>query len=467
MAKLNISTVVCNRQKKVSKTCNQQHQQKQKQQPCNIPQESNCDNLVVHSREDEQSNNKPRVVISAQRDVKGKNSKKRANNPTVAQQESSPEKQTKLAEENLEHSNLLLPKLASIQRAGKISVILTSNPKLTKCKAVETADSQSAKNCDISLSKNRSAISAVEIPSGSFTRDQIRLLQDTAPVFKDEKLRSIDKDALDDYLNGGNNSQEQEEELLQYFQQSNSSSSDVDNSIVNSETEQISRSDKVSQLRLILQQNLKAPAAVTADLIPTTAIRQNATEKRDLTQKHNLILPTLLNHPNPSNTRRRVSFETNIVEHAQETTSVSSVSNTVPQSPNTRRRIFNFTPISPGPHSPINGRASKSNSANASPFVSPRNTPVPRSRSNLQGGTFRSRGQKILSRSISCGMPYTSKTTDTFIAPTPSASESGRHMTVAMTKPSEVRCTYLHVDIYVYLFIYQIYNLYEAILMFD
>lgn len=394
---------------------------------------------MVQSRDDGQSNSNPRVMLSAQRDVKGKNSRKRANNPIVAQQEPSPEKQTKLTEENPEHSNALLPKLASIQRAGKISVILASNSKSIKCKADETADSQLAKNCDINSLKSCSTSgNVVETSSGLLTRDQIRLLQDT-PVFKDGKVRDIDTDALDDYLNGGNNSQEQEEELLQYFQQSSSSSSDVETSVVGSDAEQISRSDKVSQLRLILQQNLKAPIIAT-DLTPVTVVRQSvAVEKRDPIQKHNLILPTLLNHPNPGSTRRRVSFETNVVEHVQDA-AAPSVANTVPQSPNTRRRIFNFTPISPGPHSPINGRASKSNSANASPFVSPRNTPVPRSRSNLQAGNSRSRGQKMLSRSISCSVPYTIKTTDTFIVPTSSGAEHTRQvLTVATTKSSEVK----------------------------
>lgn len=436
---MNLSAIVYNRQRKVSKTCNQQPQQ---QQASNVSQESNCDNLVVQSRDDKQSNSNLRVMMSAQRDVKGKNSRKRANNPIVAQQEPSPEKQTKLTEESPEHSNALLPKLASIQRAGKISVILASNSKSIKCKAVETADSQLAKNCDIDSSKSCSTTgNVVETSSGLLTRDQIHLLQET-PVFKDGKVRDIDTDALDDYLNGGNNSQEQEEELLQYFQQSSSSSSDVETSVVGSDAEQVSRSDKVSQLRLILQQNLKAPVIAT-DLTPVTIVRQsvaeNVTEKRDPVQKHNLILPTLLNHPNPGNTRRRVSFETNVIEHVQET-ATPNVANTVPQSPNTRRRIFNFTPISPGPHSPINGRASKSNSANASPFVSPRNTPVPRSRSNLQASSSRTRGQKTLSRSISCSMPYTIKTTDTFIVPTSSGAEHTRQvLTVATTKSSEVK----------------------------
>ncbi|KAK2579789.1 hypothetical protein KPH14_012182 [Odynerus spinipes] len=455
LSKHNIPATVTVRQKKVLKTSNQ---------PCNnVSSESNCDNIVVQSIEDVQNNSSTRVVttncVNSKRDVKPKNSRKRANlNVPNQPSESSPEKQTKLSEqqvhENVEHSSMLLPRLSSVQRAGKISVILASNLKPTKYKATE-AVSQPAKNCDIELptcSKNSIKINGCPSSFDSngngtetstlLTKDQLRLLQENSNLIsKGDKLCSLDADALDDYLNGGNNSQEQEEELLQYFQQSNSSSSDVEANAITGDTEQISRSDKVSQLRLILEQNLKAGTEhPPVDIVSATIVRQNvANEKQEIAQTHNLILPTLLNHSNQTNTRRRVSFETNVVEHVQD----STVTNTVPQSPNTRRRIFNFTPISPGPHSPINGRASKSNSANASPFVSPRNTPVPRSRSNLQGGSFRSRAsQKSLSRSISCSMPYTGKS-DTFVVPT-SGPELVRQVSMLQspltcTKSSEVQ----------------------------
>lgn len=442
------SAVINNRQKKILKASSQ---------PCNISLESNCDNIVVQSIEEIQNNSNPSVVmtncVNKQRDIKPKNSRKRAN--VLSQpSETSPEKQTKLTEqqiqENIEHSNMLLPKLTSIQRPRKISVILAGNLKPTKCKTNEV-NNQSIKNCDNESTCSKSCIklngcrtsfessSSATEESTVLTKDQIRLLQENSNLAdKTEKLGSIDSDALDDYLNGGNNSQEQEEELLQYFQQSNSSSSDVEANTITID-EQISRSDKVSQLRLILQQNLKGGTVHAPDVLPTTIIRQNV-EKREITQKHNLILPTLLNHSNQNNTRRRVSFETNVIEHVQDS---NTITNTVPQSPNTRRRIFNFTPISPGPHSPINGRASKSNSANASPFVSPRNTPVPRSRSNLQANSSRARVHKSLSRSISCSMPYTSKN-DTFVVPTSGPelvrqASSTPQLPLISTKSSEVQ----------------------------
>lgn len=442
------SAVINNRQKKILKTSSQ---------PCNISLESNCDNIVVQSIEEIQNNSNPSIVmtncVNKQRDIKPKNSRKRAN--VLSQpSETSPEKQTKLTEqqiqENVEHSNMLLPKLTSIQRPRKISVILAGNLKPTKCKTNEV-NNQSIKNCDNESTCSKSCIklngcrtsfessSSATEESTVLTKDQIRLLQENSNLAdKTEKLGSIDSDALDDYLNGGNNSQEQEEELLQYFQQSNSSSSDVEANTITID-EQISRSDKVSQLRLILQQNLKGGTVHAPDVLPATIIRQNV-EKREITQKHNLILPTLLNQSNQNNTRRRVSFETNVIEHVQDS---NTITNTVPQSPNTRRRIFNFTPISPGPHSPINGRASKSNSANASPFVSPRNTPVPRSRSNLQANNSRARVHKSLSRSISCSMPYTSKN-DTFVVPTSGPelvrqASSTPQLPLISTKSSEVQ----------------------------
>lgn len=84
------------------------------------------------------------------------------------------------------------------------------------------------------------------------------------------------------------------------------------------------------------------------------------------------ISTTVALQPVVSGARRRVSFET---QHA-------SFEESVPPSPNTRVQNLNFTPISPGPKSPLGGRISECSSTNASPFVSPRNTPVPRARGN-------------------------------------------------------------------------------------
>lgn len=266
----------------------------------------------------------------------------------------------------------------------------------------------------------------------------------------------LEKDALDDYLHGGNNSQEQEEELMRYFQHQNSSSSNEEPedgthqeaSVTHPAITENSKSDKLSQLRLLLERNLnQAPCVNRSGPFRATAERSAAlslTETpssslsvEDVTdtspgngdvflpnsvgshtaaagpasaslsllsqrcqnrvaEKPSLLLPSLLSsggtHTSLSS-RRRVSFETSVMEHYQD--GVNHATASVPPSPNTRRRIFSFTPISPGPHSPLGPQraSSKPSSANASPFVSPRNTPVPRSRHNS--------GQTALNQSVS------------------------------------------------------------------
>ena len=417
------STTPVPRQKKVVKG---------NSQSCNVSLQSNCDNLVVQSIESAQNSDTGSLPKEAK---STKNPRKRSSGGAPSQSlDSSPEKQAKLADSTSAERSC-----TPVQPSGKISVILASN--LKNCS--EAVDSEPHESCDIDLTRsvnNHAKLNghlSVAEEKNNPVNDEIPLLENSSLLQKSVNLGTIDPDSLDDYLNGGNNSQEQEEELLQYFQQSNSSNSDLEAGNVTGDTELSSRSDKVSQLRLILQQNLK-DSTTHPPPNPTTPANVPL-EKPEVIQKHSIILPSIMNHTNQVNTRRRVSFETSVVEHGQDSTNLT---HTVPQSPNTRRRIFNFTPISPGPHSPINGRASKPSSANASPFVSPRNTPVPRSRSNLQGGC-RSRGaKKTLSRSISCSVPYTSKN-DTFVVPT-SGPETMRHASVSrsplvLTKSSETQ----------------------------
>ncbi|KAJ9584251.1 hypothetical protein L9F63_021413, partial [Diploptera punctata] len=188
------------------------------------------------------------------------------------------------------------------------------------------------------------------------------------PDDKEVSIGCLEKDALDDY-----NSQEQEEELMRYFQHQNSSSS-------NEEVEE--KSDKLTQLRQLLESNLEStPEECEAPKPQTSTASSSQRIPNRPTGKPALLLPSNgNNHPSLSS-RRRVSFETCVME------------TTVPPSPNTRRRIFSFTPISPGPHSPLGAQrtSSKPSSANASPFVSPRNTPVPRSRHNSGQATYQNR----------------------------------------------------------------------------
>ncbi|KAK3930385.1 DNA-binding protein RFX7 [Frankliniella fusca] len=185
----------------------------------------------------------------------------------------------------------------------------------------------------------------------------------------DAIIGCLEKDALDDYLHGGSNSQEQEEELMQYFpqqaQQNQSSSMQVDPS---------NSMDKISQLRRLLEKNMSQDMAGKGPQYPnglSAAASLSLLSQRNQ-QKQSLILPALLTCQ--QNNARRVSFEV--------PGDTDSAANSVPPSPNTKQR-FSFTPISPRPYSPT-----KSSSANASPFVSPRNTPIPRRMSTQPSTSF-------------------------------------------------------------------------------
>nr|CAD7427732.1 unnamed protein product [Timema monikensis] len=254
----------------------------------------------------------------------------------------------------------------------------------------------------------------------------------------DVSIGCLEKDALNDYFHGGNNSQEPEEELMRYFQHHNSPCNEevyeaVKQTLSNSEeiskgTSFTVKSDELSQLRLLLERNLKPVPSHSKNLYRHVDVERSTTTTpsqipvssnssllmeghKDVynlasgmhtsqlplaasaslsllsrrSQQHNrkpsLHLQSLLtgNHGNSLANKRRVSFETPIVEHYQD----GSNSCTVPPNPNTS----SFTPISPGPYSPVGvhrvSSNSKPSSANASPFVSPRNTPVPRSRHNF------------------------------------------------------------------------------------
>lgn len=185
----------------------------------------------------------------------------------------------------------------------------------------------------------------------------------------DAIIGCLEKDALDDYLHGGSNSQEQEEELMQYFppqapqNQSPSMQVDPTNSM-----------DKISQLRRLLEKNMNQDMAGKGPQYPNglSAAASLSLLSQRSQQKQSLILPALLTCQ--QNNARRVSFEV--------PGDPDSAANSVPPSPNTKQR-FSFTPISPRPYSPT-----KSSSANASPFVSPRNTPIPRRMSTQPSTTF-------------------------------------------------------------------------------
>ncbi|XP_057653654.1 uncharacterized protein LOC130892310 [Diorhabda carinulata] len=181
-----------------------------------------------------------------------------------------------------------------------------------------------------------------------------------------ERLNSISnvsKDAMDEYL-GTNNSQH-EEELSKYFSNNNNN-----NITESNESEDTS---KLSTLRQLLVQNIvdTKPPILENRVTEHKAVPFANTCSINLPVQNNLsYIHSLTQHepPNaPVNVKRRVSFETPASEDS------------VPPSPNTRRKNFSFTPISPGPQSP-SGIHSKCSSTSASPFVSPRNTPILRNK---------------------------------------------------------------------------------------
>ncbi|XP_017778895.1 PREDICTED: rho GTPase-activating protein gacF [Nicrophorus vespilloides] len=168
--------------------------------------------------------------------------------------------------------------------------------------------------------------------------------EESNSLFSRERLDSVSqvpKDAFDAILETSN-SQGPEEEIVQYFNNNND-----DNE------------KKISELRQLLVTNSERQnnGQIDNKNMSSMSIGSNLLAKPNMKPMHKTVLPSL-------NVKRRVSFDNHIQEE------------TVPASPNTHRQNINFIPISP--HSP-NGRQS---STNASPFVSPRNTPVPRLRGN-------------------------------------------------------------------------------------
>ncbi|CAH1993423.1 unnamed protein product [Acanthoscelides obtectus] len=173
-------------------------------------------------------------------------------------------------------------------------------------------------------------------------------------------VSNVEKDAMDEYL-GTNN--EHDEELSKYFSNNN----------VNEPAQQ-ENSYKLSHLRQLLEQNGIAERKPSIPLVMDdnkVLLNHFASTGEDQPQiktelayttplaEHHVSFANVLN----SSAKRRVSFETPAAEEA------------VLASPNTKRKNFSFTPISPGPQSP-NGIQSKCSSTTASPFISPRDTPI-------------------------------------------------------------------------------------------
>ncbi|XP_066138481.1 DNA-binding protein RFX7 isoform X2 [Euwallacea fornicatus] len=199
--------------------------------------------------------------------------------------------------------------------------------------------------------------------------------EDDFPLTRErlDSVSNVEKDAMDEYL--GTNTSQHEEELSKYFNANEDAvmaAPDLD------------QNSKLSTLRQLLEQNGisdKKSAPISTDPIMALSTPFPSPQLPHLLPAQQFSLM-----PSLSNTaRRRVSFETTIPEDS------------VPPSPNTRSKNFNFTPISPSSPS---GSHSKCSSTSASPFVSPRNTPVPRVKNNAHqnaGIMLGTEGRKHLS----------------------------------------------------------------------
>ncbi|KAG5890700.1 hypothetical protein JTB14_016530 [Gonioctena quinquepunctata] len=231
--------------------------------------------------------------------------------------------------------------------------IASYNPQPVQVTSAEEYRSQELN--DIGRIKERNSDDEeCDVPDFPLTRERL------------DSVSNVSKDAMDEYL--GTNSQH-EEELSKYFSNNN----------VN-ETTDPENTSKLSTLRQLLEQNIvdnKSSVTATSqnkmmqESIPFSNASVNQTPvQNEISYITPIIRQGCLPHI-PTNTKRRVSFETQVSDDA------------VPPSPNTRRKDFNFTPISPGPQSP-SGTQSKCSSTTASPFVSPRSTPIVRTKTAYQ-----------------------------------------------------------------------------------
>jgi len=183
---------------------------------------------------------------------------------------------------------------------------------------------------------------------------------------------------------GGSSSDAQEEELVRYFSQT---------SEVESMGPEDNKNEKLSQLRQLLEKNLKSPTlgvgsggAFKRTSLPLREPKLEVVSSAGFTLAGEVLEPTITNSTLNLNTnlstRRRVSFNPLIVSDpaAIVTQSSSQGGNCpIPPSPGSRRRHFSFQPISP--------RQSLPQSPPASPFISPRSTPVHMLRSRHSSGS--------------------------------------------------------------------------------
>lgn len=204
---------------------------------------------------------------------------------------------------------------------------------------------------------------------------------------------NLDKDALDDYLNDGDNSQEQEAELLQIFQpdaESDKSNGGEDLGIVQTSIPLLENyqlfsgdnklekkldinggQDKISQLRSYLQQNLNNSGMNKNNDFDTSVIKSGPSSTGSLSVYSGSASASLAMLSQRHGTSSEISSNNNRCVKRKINITTNS-SNSVPHSPNTRRRNYSFVPISAGTQSP--NIVQKNIDVNL--FVSPRATSV-------------------------------------------------------------------------------------------
>lgn len=232
---------------------------------------------------------------------------------------------------------------------------------------------------------------------------------------------NMDKNSLDDYLYGEEeNSQDQDQELLQYFPEENradegggSSSGGGMGSGMGTGTsleavgfgmlDDNETNFKLSQLRSMLEQNMNQSAmekpqvggqldgfdgsgvGQQLNLQPGSASASLAM----LSQRHHGSTVSSLdsNTCNSTDTKKNLNANMKLVlegclNNVGNGSANMNVNNGAPlQSPNGRRKNYDFVPISAGPQSPrvpLAKSSHQNSTPNASPFVSPRNTPIHR-----------------------------------------------------------------------------------------
>jgi len=173
----------------------------------------------------------------------------------------------------------------------------------------------------------------------------------------------------------GPNSDNHEEELVQYFQHQEISENETDND------------EKLSQLRQLLAKNLNGQSNNSSGAFKRTSVGGGKLDSVISSGHTGPGVDTVSTAQTNLSNRRRVSFHPLIVSDSDQVT-VEGVSQTgavtcpIPPSPGTRRRHFSFQPISPRACQPGSGQ-----SPPASPFISPRSTPVHMLRSRHSSGS--------------------------------------------------------------------------------